>query len=195
MSVRLIHYPDYLHATMNSPEQERSGVLARLDSAVNRITENGNPGILSGGILSFGYAMRGARDISGIAAVPEGMSIENEKFSSGGPGTFGADEHVARIILTVMKFNPEIRCGAIIPYSGEVLDILEDMFLECCSFDRSKQPPGVSSMDWGIASCCRDGIPDVIFNRSVGTEPGFICFFAEDPSAVANNIIICSNRI
>jgi hydroxymethylpyrimidine/phosphomethylpyrimidine kinase len=180
---------------MNSPEQERSGILARLDSAVCQIQGSGNPGILSGGTLSIGYAIRGARDLTGIAAIPGGISFKNEKFTPEDQGTFGSDEYIARIILTAMKFDHVVRCAATILFSEEILNALEDMFLECCSFDRSKQPTGTSSMDWGIASCCRDGVPDVIFNRGMNQESGIIHFFGEDPVAVANNIIICSNRI
>jgi hydroxymethylpyrimidine/phosphomethylpyrimidine kinase len=180
---------------MNSPEQERSGVLARLDFAVCQIQGTANPDILSRGILSIGYAIRGARDVTGIATVSGGISFKNKKFSSGGQGLFGSDEYIARIILTAMKFDPVVRSAATIPYSVGILEVLEGMFLECCSFDVSKQPLGTSSMDWGIASCCRDGVPDVIFNRGMCQKAGTIHFFAEDPVAVANNIIICSNRI
>jgi len=50
-------------------------------------------------------------------------------------------------------------------------------------------------MDWGIASCCNDGVPDIIFDKCNETRPGVIHIFGEDPLVVANNIIICSNRI
>ena len=50
-------------------------------------------------------------------------------------------------------------------------------------------------MDWGVSSCCRDGVPDVIFDRGAPGKEGLIRLFGENPDAVANNIIICSNRI
>ena len=50
-------------------------------------------------------------------------------------------------------------------------------------------------MDWGIASCCKDGVPDVIFSEGTGEKESRIILFGEGPADVANNIIICSNRI
>jgi hydroxymethylpyrimidine/phosphomethylpyrimidine kinase len=50
-------------------------------------------------------------------------------------------------------------------------------------------------MDWGIASCCEEGVPDVIFRKGAGAKESRIIMFGESPADVANNIIICSNRI
>jgi predicted fused transcriptional regulator/phosphomethylpyrimidine kinase len=47
-------------------------------------------------------------------------------------------------------------------------------------------------MDWGVAAACKNGVPDVIYPR--GGRGAFI-ILGEDPVDVANNIIICSNRI
>ena len=57
------------------------------------------------------------------------------------------------------------------------------------------EPPGVQTMDWGVASCCREGVPDAIYDRgAVGKEP-MIRVLAEDPVMVAHNILKLSNRI
>jgi hydroxymethylpyrimidine/phosphomethylpyrimidine kinase len=50
-------------------------------------------------------------------------------------------------------------------------------------------------MDWGVASCCREGVPDVIYDRgAVGKEP-MIRVLGEDPVTIAHNILKLSNRI
>jgi hydroxymethylpyrimidine/phosphomethylpyrimidine kinase len=61
--------------------------------------------------------------------------------------------------------------------------------------DAASKNKGISSMDWGIASCCKKGIPDVIFRKGASTAESRIILFGEGPADVANNIIICSNRI
>jgi hydroxymethylpyrimidine/phosphomethylpyrimidine kinase len=50
-------------------------------------------------------------------------------------------------------------------------------------------------MDWGVASCCKDGVPDVCYDSGGAGKEGIIRFFAEDPVDVSNNIIMISNRI
>jgi len=49
-------------------------------------------------------------------------------------------------------------------------------------------------MDWSIASCCKEGVPDVCYPNQWGDESVFI-IFGEDPVDVSNNIIMISNRI
>jgi hydroxymethylpyrimidine/phosphomethylpyrimidine kinase len=97
------------------------------------------------------------------------------------------------MIITAMHFEPSIRCVAAVRYSHEVVSVIDDLLLESCSFDQ--RCPGISTMDWGIASCCRDGVPDVIWDTGSGGKGGLIRFFGEKPADVASNIIICSNRL
>jgi predicted fused transcriptional regulator/phosphomethylpyrimidine kinase len=102
---------------------------------------------------------------------------------------------VARIVLTVMKFDPAIRSAANIRYSPEIITVLEDLFLEMCSFDRGQEPPGTKTMDWGVAFCCKNGVPDIIFDRgAVGKEP-MVRVIAENPAEVAGIIGRISTRI
>jgi hydroxymethylpyrimidine/phosphomethylpyrimidine kinase len=108
---------------------------------------------------------------------------------------FGASDHVATVVLTAMRFDPSIRSAANIRYSPELISVLEDLFLEICSFDRNREPPGVRTMDWGVASCCRNGVPDIIFDRgAVGKEP-MVRILAESPADVAAIIGRISTRI
>ena len=41
----------------------------------------------------------------------------------------------------------------------------------------------------------RDDVPDVIFDNGTANKEGFVRILGENPDAVANNIIILSNRI
>lgn len=175
------------------PTAERSTVIAQLESALAPLAESINAKLIPASGAQVGYAIRGARDKNGIAAI-EGRITGTGK--PAGACAFGMDEEIARVILTVMKFDPLYRSAALLHCSGRALDVLDgDLFLECVSFDATKAPKGISTMDWGIASCCRDRIPDVIYaeNGRAATSP--LILLAEDPVDVVNNIIICSNRI
>ncbi|WP_243668405.1 hypothetical protein [Methanoculleus chikugoensis] len=102
---------------------------------------------------------------------------------------------MARIVITAMRFDPRIRSAANIRFSEAILPELDNLLFEVCSFDRENEPPGVQTMDWGVASCCREGVPDVIYDRgAVGKEP-MIRVLGEDPVTVAQNILKLSNRI
>jgi predicted fused transcriptional regulator/phosphomethylpyrimidine kinase len=94
-----------------------------------------------------------------------------------------------------MKCDPRIRSAATICFSKKALAVFGAMLLECTPLDRTRKAPQTGTMDWGIASGCIDEVPDVMYDSGSDKQPGIIYLFGEDPVVVANNIIICSNRI
>jgi len=180
---------------MNDPVHERNGVLELLKDAVSLLEQSADPRLIPPDGLALVYAIRNARDKDGVAAVKGRIVNDGGSVHAAGPCVFGADERGTQIVLTVMRFDPAARSAAIISFLPATLTALEGMLLECCPVDRSREPVGISSMDWGVASCCKNGVPDVIFDRGRDGNDGRIFIFAEKPAVVANNIIICSNRM
>jgi thiamine-phosphate diphosphorylase len=178
------------------PTHERNNILSTLQAATTQLEQSINVRLIPPKGISFGFALRGARDTGGIAAVNGGIKNGDGGRVVAGPCAFGTDEPVVRIILTAVKFDPAMRSAAILQYSDRALHVFEnDLFLECALLDAASKNQGISTMDWGIASCCKEGIPDVIFRKGAGAEESRIILFNEGPADVANNIIICSNRI
>jgi hydroxymethylpyrimidine/phosphomethylpyrimidine kinase len=180
---------------MKDPAQERSEVLGRLTEAVLLLEQSMKAVLIPAGGTSLLYAIRGARERGDVAAVQGGMVIRGGKVSAGGPCAFGADEESARLMLTLMKFDPLVRSVATLRFSEPVRALFEATLLDCAWIDRSHEPPGTSTMDWGVAGCCRNGVPDVLFDPGRNGKPACIHLSGEDPIDVANNIIMCSNRI
>jgi len=146
--------------------------------------------------ISFGFAIRGARDTRGVAAVNGGIKYRERGRAAAGPCVFDTDEPVVRIILTIMKFDPVVRCAALLQFSERAIGIFEnDLFLECASLDANTANLGISTMDWGIASCCKEGVPDVCYDTGGKGKEAIIRLFGEEPNDVSNNIIMISNRI
>jgi hydroxymethylpyrimidine/phosphomethylpyrimidine kinase len=69
------------------------------------------------------------------------------------------------------------------------------MLLEICTFDRAAEPPGVKTMDWGVASCCRQGVPDVIYDLGAVGKEAMIRILGENPDGVVKNILKLSARM
>ena len=180
---------------VKDPAQERNEVLYRLDLAVTHLEASMSPQLIPDSGASLVYAIKGARDREGVAAVPGGIVLCDGKVNAGRPCAFGADEQCARIVLTAMKFDPLMRSVAIIRFSDNVLAMFKGMLLECSPLDRTQKATGISTMDFDVASCCNDGIPDIIYDSGGNKKSGIMYIFGEDPIVVTNNIIICSNRI
>ncbi|HUL39350.1 MAG TPA: thiamine-phosphate synthase family protein, partial [Methanomassiliicoccales archaeon] len=91
-----------------------------------------------------------------------------------GCSAFGSSRHVARIVLTAMRYDPEKRSALNLRYSEVNLRKLKSLGLKIGSFDRRKEPKGAKTMEWGTASAIeRSGcVPDVIYDKGgVGKEP------------------------
>jgi hydroxymethylpyrimidine/phosphomethylpyrimidine kinase len=180
---------------MKDPARERIDTLETLTRAVELLTRSLDVRLIPFQGVMLGYALRGARDKNGIAAVKGGIITGTEKPRSAGPCDFGVDEDIARVILTVMKFDPGIRSAATLRCSRNLEKSMESLFLECTTLKPGNGPSGVSTMDWSVASCCKTGVPDVCFPYRVrGNEP-LALIFGENPIDVTNNIIMISNRI
>jgi thiamine-phosphate diphosphorylase len=178
------------------PAHERNGVTKNLGAALITLERSMSIRLIPTEGASFGYAIRGARDNSGVAAVKGGILVTGACPRRSGPCLFGTDEPVIRAILTAMKFDSSVRSACLLQYSDRALTVLkDDLFLECAVSAAVAREGGICTMDWGIASVCKNGVPDVIYEKNTGVNRSRITIFGEDPADVTNNIIICSNRI
>jgi hydroxymethylpyrimidine kinase / phosphomethylpyrimidine kinase / thiamine-phosphate diphosphorylase len=93
---------------------------------------------------------------------------------------------VARIVLAASSHDPRVRAAMNVRYSDENLAACRRAKLSIGTFDRAREPKGVSSMTWGVHMAIRDygGVPDVIFDKGgMGKEP-MIRLLAETPEEV-----------
>jgi len=191
----MIGYGSYPTEAAMVRRDEEGEVRGRLELAVKILEEEMSPVLVPGSGSNIGYALRGARTPEDIAGVKGGIMKTALGVQMAGGVTFGGSESVARVVLTAMRTDPEIRSAAVIGYSAAAIAILEDLLLEICEFDRAREAPGVSTMDWGVASCCREGVPDVIFDRGAqGREP-LIRILGEEPVSIAQTIVAVSHRV
>jgi predicted fused transcriptional regulator/phosphomethylpyrimidine kinase len=175
--------------------EDREMVIDRMGEAVALLVERMDARLIPEVGMNIVYALPDARSKDDIAGVLGRIVRLGDRVHPVGEVAFGASDHMARIVLTAMRFDPQIRSAANIRFSEAILLEMENLMFEICSFDRAKEPPGVQTMDWGVASCCKEGVPDVIYDRgAVGKEP-MIRVLGEDPVTVAHNILKLSNRI
>lgn len=169
--------------------EDRAQVITHMGRAIALLTERMDPQLIPEVGMNIVYALPDARGLEGVAGVFGRIVRLGDRPHPVGEIAFGASDHVARIVLTAMNFNQEIRSAANIRFSETILLEMENLMFEICSFNREKEPPGVQTMDWGVAFCCRDGVPDIIYDRgAIGKEP-MIRVLGEDPVTVVNTIL------
>jgi hydroxymethylpyrimidine/phosphomethylpyrimidine kinase len=176
-------------------DDEREQVLRDLGAAVDLLVGEMDPHLIPEVGTNIAYAIEKAKEPSDVAAVEGRIVRVGGKAHPVGRVAFGASDHVARIVLTAMRFDRRVRSAANIRFADPILEGLEEMMLDIRYFDRAQEPPGIRTMDWGVASCCKTGVPDVIYDRGdLGKEP-MIRILGENPGEVAHNILKLSGRI
>lgn len=160
----------------------QSAVLRSLQQAHGRVMDIPRYLLPSGGV-ALAYAIPTPRDKKDVA-VARNTSVG-----------FGVDEHLTRVLLTTTRFDADVRAAGIIRYTDETADMVRETLRLVATYDPGNFPPGISSMDWGIASCCRGGVPLAILDTgSPATEP-LIRIMGTTPEEVANRILIISKRL
>ena len=169
--------------------QTREEVAATLCEAVALIAAEADSRLIPEGGIRVGYALPGAVSQNEVCVV-EGGIMQNTT----GPIRFGADSGVTRVILTIIRHEACLRSVASLRCTKEILRcVTDDLELDAAAYGPS--PPGSDIIDWGVESCCRDGVPDVIYGQGTPENGVFLWLTGETPADVARNIIMLSGCI
>ncbi|MFH1081033.1 MAG: bifunctional hydroxymethylpyrimidine kinase/phosphomethylpyrimidine kinase [Pseudomonadota bacterium] len=183
-------------------EISRYHCLAELKSALQRLLNEPCGGIIPEVQSNMGYALPDARTLEDVAAVPGRIIRVGERVGVLCEPAFGASRHIAKIILTAMRYDPEIRCAINIRFSEDIVRLCTVQGFRVDHFDRSGEPPDVreqegSSLEWGTNVVLSRGgaVPDMIFDRGdVGKEP-MIRVLGTDPGDVVNKVLKVANGL
>ncbi|MFP3951513.1 MAG: bifunctional hydroxymethylpyrimidine kinase/phosphomethylpyrimidine kinase [Candidatus Bathyarchaeia archaeon] len=161
-------------------DSERYNILRSLRTAIKQLEGNSVMCHLVPEVqMDIGMALPYATTTSDVAAI-DGRIIEMEEgVRAVGCPAFGASEHVARTILSVMDFAVEKRAGMNIKYSEEIVKICEKTGLKTSYYDRRDEPEYVKAVEgrttsWGAREAIKriGGVPDAIYHfGDWGKEP------------------------
>ena len=176
-------------------EMERYQVIQELKRAVEVLKEEKVGHLIPEVSSNLGYALPYAEGIEDVAAFPGRIVRFKDSVATLGSPEFGTSRHIANIILTVMKFDPEYCSAMNIRYSKENVAQLEEKEFLVGHFDRRLEPKRVkekegSSLEWGVGEVLRrmKKVPDFIYDEGdVGKEP-MIRVLGRNPMEVVNKI-------
>ena len=162
--------------------KQQSEVLRSIQKASGKL-EAANRYIIPKGGITLAYAQEDALDQKKVAV------------SHDGSVGFGIDEPVVRVIITARRFNPDIRAVGCIRLNEDIAETVREVLLDVEEYDAEKFPKGISTMEWGVAFLCKEGVPAAICAENEPTYGGCIYIFGEMPDDVANRILIISERL
>jgi hydroxymethylpyrimidine/phosphomethylpyrimidine kinase len=177
-------------------ELERHRCLDELKAALQRLKAEKCGRIIPEVQSNLGYALPNAEKIGEVAAVPGRIIRLGDGVATICEPAFGASSHIARIILTVLRYHSEYRAAMNIRFSEDIVKICRRLGYDIAHFSRAGEPVDVkqregSSLEWGTDSVLAKGgnIPDIIFDRGdVGKEP-MIRVLGKNPHDVVSKVL------
>jgi len=177
-------------------EMERYRVVRELKKAVDLLKEEKLGYLIPEVSSNLGYALPNAEGIEDVAAFPGRIVRYKDSVATISDPEFGASQHIANIILTVMKFDPEYCSAMNIRYSKENVTKLRGKGFLIGHFDRRFEPKRVkqregSSLEWGLGEVLKKlrQVPDFVYDEGdVGKEP-MIRVLGKNPIEVVEKIL------
>jgi hydroxymethylpyrimidine kinase/phosphomethylpyrimidine kinase len=176
-------------------EAERYQVLKDLAAALETLKRNKIGCLIPEVHSNLGYALPYAESYEDVAAFPGRIARLDDSIAALTGPAFASSQHVARIILTLMKHDPEYRSVINIRFSEDIIRICEKIGLTVRSFDRADEPREVkeregSSLEWGTQEVLKMGqAPDVIYDRGdIGKEP-MVRVIGKNPADVVRKVL------
>ena len=134
------------------------------------------------------FAREKAKTPQDVLAVDGRITIVEDMPKAAGQPKFGASSHLARLIIEILKHNPQYRSAINFRYSPEILKLLPDAVM----IDREKEPAESKTkegktMAWRVNEAIKlnkDRVPRVICDQgAVGKEPMCV-LVGQDPVEV-----------
>jgi len=136
-----------------------------------------------------------------VAAFPGRIIRVRDTIATIDVPAFGASQHIASIILTVMQHDPSFRSAMNIRYSPGILQACKEGGLRTYGFDRREEPQEVTeeegrSLAWGVEQVLAGAgeVPDVIYDEGGWGKEAMIRVLGGDPGEVVQKVIEIKRR-
>jgi hydroxymethylpyrimidine/phosphomethylpyrimidine kinase len=145
---------------------------------------------------NLGFALEDAAMPNDVVAFPGRLIRLTDSIVSVEDPAPGASQHIAKIILTVLKYDRRFRSAMNLRYSPAVIEQCRACGFSMASFDRGQEPPAVkqaegSTLEWGtdLVLSTASHIPDIIFDTGDVGKEAMIRLLGTSPHDVAEKAI------
>jgi len=145
---------------------------------------------------NLGLALPDACGVEDVLAIPGRIIRLGKSITWIKPPAFGTSQHIARIILTVLRYDPQKRAVMNIRYSPEIIRAGEQLKLRIGSFSRDQEPGEIKdqegkSLEWGVSRAIEElgMVPDLIYDTGGWGKEAMIRVIGKDARDVASKVI------
>ncbi len=177
-------------------EVDRYRIIQDLKKAIQRITKERIGYIIPEVQSNLGFALPYADSVKDVAAVPGRIFRVKDSIYTHFEPEFGASQHIAKIILTILKYDSRYRSAMNIKYSPDTVDNFQKSGFIVKSFDRNREPKEVkekegSTLAWGVLAVLNSekAVPDIIYDQGEPGKEPMIRVIGMNPDDVLSKII------
>ncbi|HHT18552.1 MAG: thiamine-phosphate synthase family protein [Euryarchaeota archaeon] len=146
-------------------------------------------------------ARKNAQTLKDVAGIPGRVTIVNGMPKAVARPDYGVSSHMARLVISIMKYDPDKRSALNIKYHPNIVEICQKLGLKVSSYDRNKEPPEFakkegSTIPWGVKNAVENlkDVPDVIYHIGAWGKEPMIVIVGENPVEVAK-MAICIAKL
>jgi len=142
---------------------------------------------------NFVFSKNKPKTIKNVLGISGRLVKSGNNVIQAGELVFGGSQHVATAVIQVSKKFSNIRSAINIKYEPKIITNAKKHRMSVLSYDRKNESKKSkskenSSISWGISSCLKSNIPDIIYHKGdIGKEP-MIIVFGETPAEVVRKI-------
>jgi len=129
--------------------------------------------------VNIAYAIEDAESPDDVVAVPGRVVKLGSKVRRSSDPWFGASKHVAKAVLTVMRYRRSMRAAMNIKNTPIVIAAASELGYTTSMYDRRREPPEIKRVEgmtipWGVGEAIKafGDVPDLIYHDGdLGKEP------------------------
>lgn len=137
-----------------------------------------------------------AETVNDVVGIPGRIRASNKGPLAFPFPDFGASSHLARYVLTIMKYDPNIRAAVNIKFDKKFIEILKELGLIISYYDRREEPEDVKRMEgmtipWGVKEAIKriNKVPNVIYHLGDWGKEPMIVLFSENAQSVVKILL------
>ena len=142
---------------------------------------------------NFVFSKNKPKNIKNVLGISGRLVKSGNSVIQAGDLVFGGSQHVATALIEVSKKFPDIRSAINIKYEPKLITKAKKRKMSVLTYNRKKESKNSklkenSSISWGVSSCLKSEMPDIIYHKGdLGKEP-MIIVFGNTPTEVIKKI-------
>ena len=146
-------------------------------------------------------ARENAETVDDVVGVPGRITTVNGGVRALMGPEWGASSHMARLILEVMKYDPQRRSAINLRYNTDIIEICEKLGLKVSFYNRLEEPDEIRDIEgktvsWGVEQAIKrvGEVPDIIYHTGDWGKEPIITLIGNDAVEVAE-MAVCIAKL